>query len=697
MRKCTLAVLSLLLISGMTHAAAEKQSNPFFTPSALPFEAPPFNKIKDTDYFPAFIQGMKEQQAEINTIANNPAPATFENTVVAMEKSGRLLERVSEVFFAIVQANTNPILDDIQNKLAPLLAQHHDQMYLNAKLFARVKAIYGQQSDLKLNPEERQLLKIYYQEFIHAGANLSAKDKERLQQLNKKLASLETDFQQKLLAANKNGALVVQDKKQLDGLSTSETAALASTKSSKKAYTIALQNTTQQPLLQSLKDRVIREALYEKSWNRSEQNDKNDTRGIIAEIAQLRAEKAALLGYPNYAAYVLYDQMAETPEAVHHFLSQLIPATAKRTSEDASEIQKLIDQNKHFELKPWDWNYYSEQIRKTKYDVNEKEVKPYFELNRVLIDGVFYAANKLYGITFKERHDLPVYHPDVRTFDVFDQDGKQLGLLYLDYFQRDNKTGGAWMNNFVQQSALLGTKPVIYNVTNFTKPAKGEPALLSADDVKTMFHEFGHALHGLFSNSQYPLSSTNIARDFVELPSQFNEHWALYPEVLQHYAVHYKTGQPMPQSLVDKVIKAQKFNQGYALGEILAASELDMEWHELPAKTAKLNVDEFETKALKDSLTNFPNVASRYRSSYFLHIWANGYSAGYYAYLWTEMLDDDVYAWFTQHGGLTRENGQRFRDMILSRGHTEDYGPMFKAFYGEDPNIEPMLKDRGLV
>ena len=380
----------------------------------------------------------------------------------------------------------------------------------------------------------------------------------------------------------------------------------------------------------------------------------------------------------------------------HQFVNKLTPATTAKIAADANQLQAMIDHNRHFELKPWDWDYYAEQIRKVKFKLDQSEVKPYFELDHVLINGVFYSANQLYGITFKERHDIPVYQPDVRVFDVYDKDGSQLGMIYLDYFKRDNKTGGAWMGNFVQQSKLLDTKPVIYNVINFTKPAPGEPALLTSDEVITMFHEFGHALHGLFANNIYPLTNSNIARDFVEMPSQFNEHWAFYPDVLKHYAINYKTGMPLPQALADKIIKAQTFNQGYSLGEVLAASELDMSWHELTTSNGKQNVDAFETQALRSTHTNFPNVPPRYRSSYFLHIWSNGYPAGYYAYLWTEMLDDDIYAWFKTHGGMTRENGQRFRDMILSRGHSEDYGPMFKAFYGEDPTIEPMLKHRGI-
>lgn len=697
MNKTLIASICILAFNTITAYATEPvNANPFEKASTLPLEAPPFDKIKNSDYLPAFDAGMKEQLKEVEAIANNPAAPTFENTIVAMEKSGRTLERVSEVFFAIVQANTNQTIDHIQEIIAPKLAEHKDKIVLNPKLFSRIKTVYDTRDKYKFDQESNQLIKVYYEQFIHAGANLNDANKVKLQSLNKELAKLETAFQQKLLAGSKQGELSVTDKTALTGLSQNELNALAHKTGSKTTYTIPLQNTTQQPLLESLNKRDIREKLFDHSWNRTERNDKNDTRETIATIAKLRAEKAALFGYPNFAAYTLYDQMAQNPTAVNQFLNQLIPPTTKRTTADAAEIQAVIDHTHHFNLKPWDWNFYAEQIRKLKFDLDQNEVKPYFELDQVLQNGIFYAANQLYGITFKERHDLPVYHPDVRVFDVYDKDNSVLGLLYLDYFKRDNKTGGAWMNNFVQQSKLLGTKPVIYNVTNFTKPAKGEPALLTSDDVTTMFHEFGHALHGLFSDSKYPLSSTNIARDFVEMPSQFNEHWAFYPEVLKHYAKHYQTGKPMPQALADKIAKSKTFNQGYSIGEIVAASSLDMQWHQLPASADKQNVNTFEEQALAKTKTNFTNVPPRYRSTYFLHIWANGYSAGYYAYLWSEMLDDDIYAWFTDHGGLTKDNGQRFRDLILSRGHTEDYDTMFKAFYGKNPEIEPMIKHRGL-
>ncbi len=661
-----------------------------------------FDKIKDSDYAPAFDEGMKQQQAEMDAIAADKAAPTFDNTIGAMEKSGRMLDRVSNTFFAVQQANTNPTIDKVQTDYAPKLAAHQDSIYLNPKLFARVKTLYDQRATLKLDPEQTELLTIYYRQFIHAGANLSDADKAKLREFNKRDASLEAAFQQKLVAATKAGALVLDDKAQLAGLSPDQIATAANEAKTRKLdgkFVIPLQNTTQQPLLLSLGDRAVRQKLFEARWTATEKGDKKDTRATISELAQLRAQKAALLGYPDYASYALYDQMALNPQTVEKFLNQLVPATGRKIAEESKLVQAAIDQEgTHFDLKPWDWERYAEKVRKAKYDLDEDQLKPYFELNAVLQNGVFYAANQLYGITLKERHDIPVYQPDVRVFDVFDKDGSLLGMMYFDYFKRDNKSGGAWMSNFVIQSKMLGTKPVIYNVANFTKPAPGQPVLLSFDDVTTMFHEFGHALHGLFASQTYPTTSgTNVARDFVEFPSQFNEHWALYPQVLKHYAVNVKTHETIPQALVDKIKKSQTWGQGYALGELLAASQLDMQWHALKPTDPRQDVDAFETKALADTHTDFPNVPTRYRSSYFLHIWANGYAAGYYAYQWTVMLDDDSYDWFEKHGGMTRANGQRFRDLILSKGHTMEYAPMFRAFYGKDPDTGPMLKDRGLI
>ena len=706
LRTCLLSAATAVALAACASpppppAAPPPPPNPFEQPSALPFHAPDFAKIKDSDFQPAIEEAMKRQLAEIDAIANDPAAPTFDNTIAAMEKSGQMLTRVTEVFDALTQANTDDELQKVKAIEAPKRAAHHDAIYLNAKLFARIEAIYDQRDKLNLDPEQKMLLDVYHHDFVASGAKLSDADKDKLRAINQQLSDLQTQFDARLLAGTKAGVLVVADKAKLAGLSDTSLAAAAKAAEDRGLagkWVIPLQNTTQQPSLQSLEDRDTRHELFENSWTRTEKGDANDTRDIIATIAQLRAQKAALLGYPDYAAYVLDDQMAKTPAAVEAFLSKLTPPTTAKARAEARVIQAMIRKTGgHFKLEPWDWEYYAEKVRKAKYDLDESQLKPYFELNNVLENGVFYAANQLYGLTFKERKDIPVYQPDVRVFEVFDKDGSPLGLMYFDYFKRDNKAGGAWMSNFVDQSKLLGDKPVIYNVANFTKPAPGEPALLTYDDVTTMFHEFGHALHGLFADQVYPsVSGTNVARDFVEFPSQFNEHWALYPAVLKHYAVDYKTGKPMPQALVDRIKKAATFNQGYDFTELLAAAQLDMQWHTLPQTAPKEDVDKFETEALEKTHLALHDVPPRYRSSYFLHIWSNGYAAGYYAYLWTEMLDDDAYSWFIKHGGMTRANGQRFRDLILSRGHTEDYGQMFRSFYGKDPEIGPMLEHRGL-
>lgn len=684
-----------------TDQSKNATDNPFLKESKLPYQVADFNKIKDSDFEPALEEGMRIELEEIEKIANDPAAATFDNTIVAMEKSGQMLARVQHVFGLLTGANTNPELQKVQEETAPKEAAHQDAIYLNAKLFKRIEAIYQERTTLKLDAESSRLIDYYYQKFVLAGAKLSETDKGNLKKLNEQEASLSAKFSNQLLAATKAGALVVDQKEALKGLSEGELAAAAAAAGTNKLdgkWQIVLQNTTQQPDLQSLSDRNTRQKLFEASWNRAEKNDSNDTRKTIVQIAKIRAEKAKLMGFANYASWKLQDQMAKTPEAVAAFFAKLVPSATARANAEAKEIQALIDQQKGgFQLAPYDWNYYAEQVRKAKYDLNENEIKPYFELNNVLKNGVFYAATQLYGITFKERTDLPVYHKDVKVFELFDKDGSAMGLFYCDYFKRDNKNGGAWMDNMVGQSKLFGTKPVIFNVCNFTKPVGGQPALISFDDVTTMFHEFGHALHGFFANQQYPsLSGTNVARDFVEFPSQFNEHWAVDPAVFKNYAIHYSTGQPMPPALVEKIKKASGFNQGYALTELLAAATLDMQWHKLSASAPLQDADQFETAALKSTGLSLSYVPPRYRSSYFSHIWGGGYGAGYYAYLWTEMLDHDAFSWFEENGGLTRANGQRFRDMILSKGNTEDYGKMFRDFRGHDPNIAAMQKYRGL-
>ncbi|URX63423.1 peptidyl-dipeptidase Dcp [Luteibacter anthropi] len=682
-------------------AAPAAHVNPLLTKSELPFEAPPFDKIVDADFQPAIEEGMKQELAEIDAIANSTEEPTFDNTIVAMEKSGALLRRAMSVFSGLTGANTNDTLQKVEEEESPKLAAHSDAIYLNDKLFQRVKALYDKRDSLNLDPESARLLEVKYDDFVHAGAKLSEADKTKLKELNKESSTLSTRFTNQLLAATKAGALTVDDVKALDGLSDADIQAAAQAAKDRKLdgkYVVTLQNTTQQPALQGMNNRDTREKLFKASWERAEHGDANDTREIITRIAQVRAEQAKLLGFPNYAAWKLDDQMAKKPEAAEKFMERLVPAAVARAKSESKDIQAAIDQDKGgFQVQAWDWDHYAEKVRKAKYDLDESQVKPYFELDNVLQNGVFYAANQLYGITFKERKDIPVYQPDVRVFEVFDKDGTSMALFYCDYFKRDNKNGGAWMSNFVDESTLLGTKPVVYNVANFTKPAPGQPALLSFDDVTTMFHEFGHALHGMFANTKYvSLSGSNTARDFVEFPSQFNEQWASDPKVFANYAKHYQTGAPMPDELVAKIKKAKSFNQGYAMSELISAALLDMQWHMLPADAPKQDVDKFEAEALKKAGFTLPQVPPRYRSSYFQHIWGNGYAAGYYAYLWTQMLDSDAFEWFKEHGGLTRENGQIFRDKILSRGNTEELGKLYHDFRGKEPSIEPMLKDRGL-
>jgi peptidyl-dipeptidase Dcp len=681
--------------------ATSAPENPLMQPSTLPFGAVPFDRINDSDYQPAIEAGMTQQLREISAIENGPTPPTFDNTLVAMEKSGRLLARAEGAFEVEVATNSNPQLLQVRQIIAPELAAHQDAMYLNPKLFARVQAIYNSLDRLQLDPESRRLVITYYRRFLHAGANLSAAKRAQLQAINQQLATLGATFQRKLLAGTAAAALAANDKSQLAGLGDSAIAAAgeaARAKGDPGGYLISLQNTTQQPGLTLLQDRATRKRLFENSWTRTEKNDENDTRSTIAQMAKLRAEKAEVLGYPDFAAYQLTQEMAQTSVAVQSFLQGLIGPIRAKAAQEAADIQaQIAASGQHFQLQPYDWNYYAEQVRKAKYNVDNDEIRPYFELNNVLQNGLFYAANQLYGITFKERHDIPVWQPDVRVFEVFDKNGAPLALMYFDFFKRDDKQGGAWMSSFMNYSTLLGTKPVVYNVENIPQGAPGQPTLLTVDSVRGIFHEFGHALNAFFADERYPsLSGTARPRDFVEFPSQFNEHWALYPSVLKHYAFNYKTHEPMPQALIDKMENASTFNEGYSLGESLAADELDMAWHSLPASAPLQDVDAFEAQALHASGTDFPNVPPRYRSTYFAHIWASGYAAGYYAYTWSEMLDDDAYQWFLDHGGLTRANGDRFREMILSRGDSEDYATMFRAFYGKGPDVGPLLQFRGL-
>ena len=678
---------------------ATAAANPFFQASTLQYQAPPFDKITDADFQPAIEEGMKQNIAEIEKIANQADAPTFANTIEAMERSGALLTRSAKVFFALAQANTNPALQKVQADVAPKLAAHRDAIYLNTKLLARINAIYDQRD--KLDPADKFLTERYHRDFVRAGALLSDADKTKLRALNEEESKLQTAFQNKLLAGTQDGALTTKDKGDLAGMSDGEIAAAAAAAKERKldnTWLVTLQNTTQQPAQVELTNRAAREKLFKASIERTEHGDANDTRETVIRLAQLRAQKAKLLGYPTYSAYSLADQMAKTPAAALKLLTDTVPAATNKARGEITEMQKVIDAQKGgFQLAASDWDFYAEQVRKAQYDLDESQIKPYFELDNVLQNGVFYAATQLYGITFKPRTDIPTYHPDMKVYEVFDKDGTSLALFYTDYFKRDSKSGGAWMDVFVEQNGLTGAKPVVYNVCNFTKPAAGQPALLSFDDVTTMFHEFGHALHGMFSNVKYPsIAGTSTSRDFVEFPSQFNEHWALDPKVFANYAKNYKTGEPMPQALVDKILKARTFNQGYATTEYLSAALLDLAWHTQPADAKLQDVAPFEAAALKKYKVDLAQVPPRYRTTYFDHIWGGGYSAGYYAYFWAEVLDHDSFEWFKEHGGLTAENGQVFRDKILSRGNSVELADLYREFRGKDPSVEPLLVNRGL-
>ncbi len=682
-----------------TAPAPVPDANPLMTRSALPFQAPPFDRIRDTDYQPAIEAGMKEQLAEIARIADDPAPPTFANTIEAMERSGELLTRAYKVFSNVDEANTNDTLQKAKAELAPRLSAHNDAIYLNPKLYARVQAVFDERDSLGLAPEAKYLVERYRLAFVRAGAALKPADQAALTKINAEIADLSTKFRQKLLADTNASAVVVEKKTELAGLSEGDLAAAAAAARDKKLpdrWVLPLRNTTQQPSLGSLEDRALRERILRASLSRGDHGGANDTKDVVLRLAQLRAQKAKLLGFPDYATYVLDDQMAKTPSNAEKLMNGLVPAATAKARGEAADIQKQIDAARGgFALTAADWDYYAEKVRKSAYDLDESQVRPYFDLDRVLQDGVFFAANAMYGITFKQRKDIPVYHPDVRVWEVFDADGSSLALYYGDYFARPSKRGGAWCDSFVDQSRLLGWKPAITNNTNFTKPAAGAPALISSTDVETLFHEFGHALHGMFQNVEYPTLG-NTPRDFVEFPSQFNEHWAWEPTVFAHYAKHWKTGEPMPAPLVEKIKKTRTFNQGYLTTEYLASALLDMAWHSLPPDATPRDVNAFEKATLERLKVALPEVPPRYRTTYFSHIWASSYAAGYYAYLWSEVLDHDAYYWFRENGGMTRANGDRFRKLILSRGGSEDAAAMYRAFRGRDPEVTPLIEERGL-
>ena len=684
-----------------TEQATFAADNPFAERSTLPFGAPPLDRIRDEHFAPAIEEGMRRQLREVDAITEREDEPTFANTIVELERSGELLTRVLKAFGAVTSANTNDTLQQIQAEQAPKLAAHNDAILLNDALFRRVRAIYDRRAQLGLSPEEHHLVERYHLEFIRAGTQLPEQDKARLRALNQEESTLTTEFQNRLLAATKAGALVIDSRDELEGLNDADVAAAAEAAKDRKLgdkWVLLLQNTTQQPAQASLRRRDVRERLYQAAIHRADRGDATDTRALVERLVELRAEKANLLGFANAAAYVLDDQMAKTADAAIKLLLDIGTSAAEKARSEAAKMQRLIDEEGGgFALQPWDWQHYAERVRKHEYDLDEEQIKPYFELDRVLKDGVFFAATQLYGITFTERTDIPVYHPDVRVYEVSEADGSPLALFYTDLHKRENKIGGAWMDSFADQSTLLGAKPIIYNVANFTRPAPGKPALLTFDEVTTLFHEFGHALHGMLSDVRFPmLTGTNVPRDFVEFPSQFNEHWALDPVILANYAKHHETGAPMPPALIDKIKRTRTFNQGFALTEYVKAALLDMAWHTLPAGSRPSDLAAFETAALDSYRVNVAEVPPRYRTTYFAHIWDGGYQAGYYAYLWAEVLDHDAFAWFQQNGGLTRANGQKFREMILSRGGTREAADLYREFRGREPSVEPLLVERGL-
>jgi peptidyl-dipeptidase Dcp len=698
----SLAIAGTAFAAQPTPSTVLDASNPFAKPSALPFNYPAFDKIKDEHFLPAYAAGMREQLREVAGIANSTKAPTFDNTIVAMERSGQMLARVSAVFSNLQTANTNDRLDAIDREMSPKLAAHNDAIYLNPKLFKRVETLHARRDKLGLDAEAKFLLERYYKEFVRAGAKLSAADKEKLKAYNGQIASLQSEFSQRVLKEANASALVLNTREELAGLSDAEiTAAAAEAKKRglDGKYVIGIANTTIQAPLASLTNRAVRERLQAASMNRGSRGGEFDTRELVLKLAKLRAERAVLLGYPNYAAYSQELETAKNPAAVNKLLAELAKPAIGNARKEAAAMQKIVDAQKGgFQVAAHDWAYYTDKVRAAQYNFDENQLRPYFELNNVLVNGVFFAATKEYGITFKERKDLPTYDPDVRTFDVIDADGKQLAIFIFDPYARSNKQGGAWMNEYVSQSHLLGRHPVVGNHLNIPKPPAGEPTLMTYDEVRTAFHEFGHALHGMFSNVKYPhFSGTSVPRDFVEYPSQVNEMWAIWPEVLSNYAKHYKTGEAMPKALLDKVVASKKFNQGFMTSEYLAASLLDQRWHQLTPSQIPTDVLAFEASALKDAGVDFAPVPPRYRTTYFSHSMNGGYSAGYYAYLWSEKLDADTVEWFKENGGLSRKNGDHFRKTLLSRGGTTEAMNLFKDFRGRDPIIEPLLERRGLT
>ncbi|HEY2805688.1 MAG TPA: M3 family metallopeptidase [Gemmatimonadales bacterium] len=697
--KTSLLVTIALVLAARGAEAQLPASNPFAAPSSLQYQAPDFSRITNGDFQPAIEEGMRQQLAEVGAIVHDASAPTFANTIIPLERSGALLSRVQRVFGGLTQSNTNDTLQAVQRALAPRLAAHRDAINLNDTLFQRIKSLFDRRQSLGLDSLQRLVVERYYKDFVRSGAALPEADKGRLRAMNREIAQLSNEFGRHVLAGTRASAVEVDDSTQLAGLSAGEITA-ASTAAQARGLTgkwlIPLQNTTQQPAQSELTNRPLRQRLFDASTLRNAKSDSNDNRAVIIRLADLRASRARLLGYPTFAAYGLEEQMAKNPDNAIALMARIAaPATAKAAGE-AADMQALVDQQHGgFQLQPWDWQYYAEQVRASRFALDEAQIRPYFELDSVLVNGVFYTANRMYGLTFHRRTDIPVYQPDVRVYEVFDHD-TSLGLFYGDYFKRDNKAGGAWTSSFVPRSALLGTRPVITNTCNFQPPAPGQPPLITPGEVTTMFHEFGHALAAFMNAAPYPRLQ-GLPRDFVEVPSQFNAHFAFDPSIFAHYARHYQTGAPMPAELVAKIQRAATFDQGFATTEYLAAALLDMAWHTLGPDDHPANADSFETAALQRYHVDVALVPPRYHSTYFSHIWSGGYSAGYYAYIWSEVLDADAFAWFTEHGGATRANGQRFRDLVLSRGGSGDMATIYRQFRGRDPDIGPLLRIRGLT
>ncbi|MBS0664424.1 MAG: M3 family metallopeptidase [Verrucomicrobia bacterium] len=696
-----LILASVVTLLPALQAADPAADNPLFAESPLPLHYPQFDRIRPEHFRPAFTAALAAHQQEIEAIAQAPAPATFDNTIMAFDASGRFLNRVDNIFSNLASADTNPTLQQLEQELAPQLAAHTDAIHFNAALFARIRAVYDRRATLGLDAESLQLVERIYRDFVRGGAKLSPADQTRLQALNAEIASAETTFSQNVLKEKNADGLLVDTRAELAGLTEGEidaAAAAARAAGHEGKFLLALQNTTGQPVLASLRDRSVRERLMQVSLARGSHGGPYDNRDVVIRLARLRAERANLLGYPNHAAYQLAEQTIGSVDAVNQLLAQLAGPAVANARLEARNLQTLVDrEHGGFPVTAADWDFYADQLRRRLYHFDAAEVRPYFELNHVLIDGVFYAATRLYGVTFKERHDLPVYEPDVRVFDVFNEDGSQLAIFLVDYYARPSKRGGAWMNQYVYQSGLLGTKPVVANHLNIPKPAAGQPTLLTLDEVKTAFHEFGHALHGMFSNVRYPrFAGTRVPRDFVEFPSQVNEMWRYWPEVLQHYARHYQTGAPMPAALLQRVLDAEKFNQGYDTTELVAVNVIDQAWHQLKPSEIPGDIAAFEAASLQRAGVDFPPVPPRYRSTYFSHSFGGNYSAAYYSYFWSEVLAADSVEWFKAHGGLNRASGDHFRATLLSRGGSRDARELFRDFAGGEPDVKPLLHRRGL-